>query len=49
MKVIGGVMIRRIIATTYMTATSAQPQVNPRAANLEALLATARAWGNLSN
>jgi NAD/NADP transhydrogenase alpha subunit len=49
MKVIGGVMIRRIIAATYMTALSAQAQVNPLAAHLEALLAAARAGGNLSN
>jgi hypothetical protein len=47
MIVIGGVMIRRVIAATDMTATAAQPQVNPLAANLEAFFAPARAWGNL--
>ena len=49
MKMIGGMMIRRVIATTDMAATTAQPQVNPTTANLEAFLAPACARGNLAD
>jgi hypothetical protein len=40
MKVLGGMLAGRAIAASYVTAGQAQPEVNPAAPVLEALLAS---------
>jgi hypothetical protein len=42
-KMRGGMAVRRVIATTDVTALSAEAQMNPLASDLEAVLASARA------
>src|ERR1051326_2598423 len=45
----GGVAVGRAVAAAHVPAGSAQPQVHPRRAGLEALLAAARARRDLMN
>ena len=44
MKMSGGMAVWRGIATADLPARAADPQMNPRAAYLEAFFKTARAW-----
>ena len=45
----GGMLVGRIVAAADMPATAADPQMQPFAADLQALLATERTWRDVAD
>src|SRR6202035_5834390 len=48
-EMLGGMLVGRIVAAADMTAAAADPQMQPFAADLQALLATERTWRDVAD